>query len=591
MRFFHIKSLKSNIMIYFSVIFIIVLCIIGLVGYRFFSQVLTNEILSYTEKIIAQTSSSIDLYFGQIKNLTQITAGNEEIINAIKEDELSIGSSFLYNNRKISDVLQETKKFNRKIKDLIIIKKDGTCYNYSNSCVRKDYNFYEQDWFPKYEEKYAKVCFTGIHSQDYYVLDNNLGNVVSTVIPIMDYTDPNREFYAMLLCNLNISDIADITQDAQLGKTGFFLILDNNNELVYNPTSYQFDNDFKKNIITNLSQQSGQFVSKHDKENVLVVYKTSTITGWKIISIIPMKEILSHLDNIKIFTFFLIIICVFIVIIVSIFISRSITKPISGLMKKMENIGQGNFDIKLYDNSTIEMEMLSSNIDVMIESINKLNEDIYSYKMKSKEAEVKMLQSQINPHFLYNTLQSVKALALLNKTKDISKMVTLIGNMLRYSIYDLDKLVPINSEIKHVSDYIRIQNYRYSDKFDYRIDSEIELSNLQTLKLILQPIVENSIIHGLQENIKGIIAINVFAKDNDIYFEINDNGKGMTLEELEKIKMHINDKNQKDQSKSIGLKNVNERIKLKYGDRYGLSIASKSDIGTSVTIIIPKINS
>lgn len=591
MGFLHMKSLKSNIMIYFSVIFIIVLCLVGLVGYRFFSQVLTNEILSYTEKIIAQTSSGIDFYFGQIKNLTQITAGNEEIINAIKEDESTNGSSILYNNRKISDVLQETKKFNRKIKDLIIIKKDGTCYNYSNSCVRKDYNFYEKDWFPKYEEKYAKVCFTGIHSQDYYVLDNNLGNVVSTVIPIMDYTDPNREFYAMLLCNLNISDITDITQDAQLGKTGFFLILDNNDELVYNPTSYQFDDDFRENIITNLGERSGQFFSRHDKEKVLVVYKTSTITGWKIISIIPIKEILSHLDNIKVFTVILIIICVFIVIIVSIFISRGITKPISRLTEKMGNIGQGDFGIKLYDDSTIEMEMLSSNIDDMVESVNKLNEDIYTYKVKNKEAEIKALQSQINPHFLYNTLQSVKALALLNKTKDISKMVTLIGNMLRYSIYDLDKLVPMESEVEHVSDYIRIQNYRYSDKFSYEIDNEIESTNLQTLKLILQPVVENSIIHGLQENIKGIINIHIFMKGDDVYFEINDNGKGMSKEELEKIKLYINDKSQIDQSKSIGLKNVNERIKLKYGDQYGVNIDSKSDIGTSVTITIPKINS
>lgn len=592
LRFLHIKSLKSNIMFCFSVIFILVLCVIGIIGYSFFSKVLTNEILSNTEKIIDQTSTNIDLYFGQIKNLTQITASNYNIINALKEDENGENSNLLFYNRKISDVLQQTKKFNLRIKDLIIIRRDGTCYNYSNSCVKKDYNFFEQDWFPKFDKKFAKVCFTGIHDQDYYVLDTNCeGSVVSTVIPIMDYMDISRQFFAMLLCNLNLNDIKELTKGAELGETGFFLIIDKNNELVYNPTYYDFDEDFKKNILTNLNNDSGQFVSEHNNKNVLIVHKTSKVTGWKIISIIPMKEILNPLNNIKTFTFVLIIICVFIVIIVSILISRRITKPISLLIKKMANIGRGDFNIKLYDDSTIEMEMLSSNIDIMVERINRLNKDIYSYKMKSKEAEIKALQSQINPHFLYNTLQSVKALALLNKTNDISKMVTLIGNMLRYAIYNSDELVTINSEIKHVSEYIQIQNYRYSNKFEYKIIDEIQLSQYKTLKLILQPIVENSIIHGLQENIKGLITINIYIENDDVHFEINDDGKGMSSEELNRIRLYIDDTSQKDKSNSIGLKNVNERIKLKYGELYGVKIDSEVDVGTSVTIIIPQINS
>ncbi|GMQ62863.1 sensor histidine kinase [Vallitalea sp. AN17-2] len=579
-------------MLCFSVIFILVLCIIGVIGYSFFSKVLTNEILSNTEKIIDQTSSNIDLYFGQIKNLTQITASNYNIINALKEDENGQDSNLLFYNRRISDVLQQTKKFNLRIKDLIIIRRDGTCYNYSNSCVKEDYNFFEQDWFPKFDDKFAKVCFTGIHQQDYYVLDTNCeGSVASTVIPIMDYMDISRQFFAMLLCNLNINDVKELTKGAELGKTGFFLIIDKNNELVYNPTYYVFDEDFKENILTNLNSDSGQFISKHNKNHVLIVHKTSKITGWKIISIIPMKEILNPLNNIKSFTFILIIICVIIVIIVSILISRRITKPISLLIDKMVDIGRGDFDIKLYDDSTIEMEMLSSNIDIMIERINRLNRDIYSYKMKSKEAEIKALQSQINPHFLYNTLQSVKALALFKKTNDISKIVTLIGNMLRYAIYNSDELVNISSEIKHLSDYIKIQNYRYSNKFEYEVLAEIKLDQYKTLKLILQPIVENSIIHGLQENIKGLITINIFLHDNNVHLRIDDNGKGMSSEELQRIRSYINDTSQKDKSNSIGLKNVNERIKLKYGELYGVEIDSKLDIGTRVTIIIPQINS
>lgn len=586
------NTLKNNIILYFSIIFIIIISFIALAGYWFFSNVLTREILNYAIKLVDEATLNIDSYFSQVKYIMQITASNATILNSLSIDNNKDYIDKLHIERKTSDAVQDVLKFSPNIRDFIIIGRNGTSFTYSGRSVKNDYNFLSKDWMPKFEKNVSKVYFTGVHDQDYY-LDNKLINdkVVSAVIPVIDYMSPRREFYGLLLSNLNLRDIPQIDKSNSIRDLSSFLILDDKNDTIYCSMGFKLSENFKANLAKKFNNESDSFILKDGGKDMLVVFNTSKITGWKFITLISREHLLQPLSGIKTFSIFLIIISIFIVVAASILISEKISKPIVKLINHMRLIEEGNFSVKLYDKSTKEIEMLSSRMDLMIERINKLNRDIYLYNIKNKEAELKALQAQINPHFLYNTLQSIKALSIIGKRDDVGKLTTVLGNMLRYTAYGLDELVPIGREISHVRDYLQIQSVRYEGRFTYSFSCSEYIAACKTLKLILQPIVENTVIHGLDDTRCICIDISVEEVPEGIIVNISDDGIGMDNNRLEKIKKLLHDGEKVDNSGSIGLKNVHSRIRLKFGGPYGLRVDSRKSEGTSIRILIPKIQS
>jgi two-component system, sensor histidine kinase YesM len=585
------NTIKNNIIIYFSTIFIIIIAIIALFGYYFFSNILTNQILNYAIRIVDEVTLNIDSYFSQIKYIMQITAGNTTVIDSLNIYTNRQYIDMLHIERKTNDVLQDVLKFSPNITDLIIIGRDGLSVTYSGKCVDSNYNFFNQDWMPEMEDDASKIYFTGIHPQDYYLnVQCSDEKVVSAIIPIINYMSPNREFYGVLLSNLNLKNIPQVTKNISVDKLNSFLILDNKNDIIYSSTAYGSDEEFRTRLKKNLKNSSGNFLLKDGNKEVLVVFNTSQVTGWKFVTLISREELLQPLSAIKTFSFLLIIICIFIVVAVSILISEKISEPIVKLMHRMNLVEQGNFDVKLYDKSTKEIEILSDRMDLMVERINKLNRDIYLYEIKNKEAELKALQAQINPHFLLNTLQSIKALSVMGKNSEASKMTTIFGKMIRYTAYDMDELVPITCEISHVHDYLHLQSIRYENKFTYNVSYDKSIEIYRTLKLILQPIVENVIIHGLDDSRCIHIEIGVEdVSDDGILFTVLDNGVGIDEIRLEKIRNLLEDDKSSDINRGIALKNVHSRIRLKFGYPYGITIDSTKSKGTCVTILIPKI--
>ena len=560
----------------------------GLTTYYSFHNTLTSEILNYTTQIVDEERINLDSYFQQIGTLLQISAGNSIIFDALSNNNPTDYSNRLYNKRNIEELLQNTIKIDSKIKDIIIIDDKGFPYDYTGSSIKQDYNFFKQPWYIKNSKIYFKASYIGLHPQDYYVnsWDGN-DAVVSAVIPIMDFMTPEKKTYGSMLFSLKVNEIQELTKETRLEKTGFFLIMDSNSNIIYKPHDNSNLLSSKEEFTKYIQGDSGSFIYKNGKSKFMAVYKTSKVTSWKIVASIPMKEIQGHLDVIRTITLILTIVCILMVIMASIIITGRITKPITKLIKVMGTIEQGNFNEKLYNNSTEEIEVLSSRMDLMIDRINALNHDIYSYQIKSRDASIKALQAQINPHLLYNSLQSIKAMAVYGKTSEISKMVTLLGNLLRYAIYNSEELVAIADEVKHIREYLELQSFRYPGKFDYSIECSDELSQYKTLKLILQPIVENSVLHGLAEKENGIIQIKIEELDSIIQVQISDNGIGIEEEEVLRIMNYINNPEHQDTSHSIGLKNVNERIQLKFGKPFGIQISSQENNGICIKVSIP----
>ncbi len=589
-KLFLTKSIKKHIIIYFSLIFLLSIGLFGFMAYNFFSNILINEILNYTTKLADETRVNLDSYFGQINALLQITASNSLVVEGVREENLEDITVKFENSKKINELLQDILKLNSNIKDIILIDSRGFACESTAKSVLEDYDFVNKGWFPREYSQFFKATFVGLHAQDYYLVpEDNEDEVVSAVIPIMDFINPQDKSHASIMCNLKVEEIHEITKETTLEKTGFFLIVDNNSQIIYQPHNYHLSESQKDKLIEKMTGESGNFIVENEDKKMMMVYKTSKVTGWKVVALIPMKEILSHLEGIKKITLILTFICIITVFFVSVLISGRVTKPITRLMKRMGRIEQGNFDVKLYDDSTEEIEMLSSRMDLMIERINSLNRDIYLYQIRSREAMIKALQTQINPHFLYNTLQAIKAMAVCGKNPEIGKIVTLLGNMLRYAVYNSEELVNISDEMNHVKVYLEIQNFRYPAQYTYETEIEEGLDELKTLKLILQPIVENSIIHGLSGRKKGTVRIKAGKNPLGIQFSITDDGKGISGEELSGILEYVRDPAKKEESHSIGLKNVHERVRLKFGDPYGIDIVSNENEGTCVKVLIPEV--
>jgi two-component system sensor histidine kinase YesM len=590
MKTFFLRTLKGRMILYYCTIFIIFIALLGGVTYQIFMNVMTNQILHYTEKIIEEKRGSIDTYFNQVVNLVQISAGSQVLRDAIKQQDNQDSISKLFYQRQVSDYFTNILRFNSNISDFLIINEKGYIYAQSGATVNSAYNFFDQPWFQKITSDYFYVYFLGVHAKDYYILDNNNeGNVVSAIAPIYDINRVSSDRKVYLLCNLNVKGIESISNETQLEKTGYITILDQNNNPIYKKTGAQFSLDSELERSNYFNQESGYFTVGNGLKKYLIVYKTLKTTNWKVVAYIPYSEMYAHTDAIRYMVPISILVVIAIVVLASIIIAAQINKPLMRLTSKMYLIEGGHTDIQLFDDSTEEIEKLTRRIDSMIDKIKTLTEENFSYILQNKESELKILLSQINPHFLNNTLQSIKAMAVIGKTSEISRMVTLIGNMLRYAINSFQDVVTIQDEIEHITNYLKIQNYRYPEKFKFDIVISDELRRSTTPKLILQPVVENAILHAFQQLQEGRIELTFQAFKQGIEITIFDNGRGMTSEELEKVSKLSELDPDEAYNGGVGLRNVHQRIRNKYGYPYGITLSSEINVGTTVTILIPRL--
>ncbi len=283
---------------------------------------------------------------------------------------------------------------------------------------------------------------------------------------------------------------------------------------------------------------------------------------------------------------------ILIALIVSILVPNSIVKPIYYLKDITNEVANGNFEIRAKDLSGVEVRKLGSSLNVMIEKINGLVEEVKLDEQYIREAELALLQSQINPHFLYNTLDTIIWLAEAGKQKEVVSVVTSLSGFFRASLSKGSDVVTLGDEMKHVRSYLEIQEVRYQDILSFDIEMDESISRVGIPKITLQPIVENALYHGIKEVRRpGHILIKATAIDDIVQISVSDNGVGIKEDKLETLRLSMQKPTERDakhyEIKSYGLFNVNERIRLKFGDVYGLNISSVYNEGTRVSVLIP----
>lgn len=320
----------------------------------------------------------------------------------------------------------------------------------------------------------------------------------------------------------------------------------------------------------------------------IVFYSSVGKYGFQIIKAVPFDYAMIKVNYITRLLILIIFLMITIVILLFYYTFAVFSNKMSSLINTMKEISSGKlskrFSVEYHD----EIGIIGSYLNTMVDEIELLIKNMSEIEVKNREAQLNVLQSQINPHFLYNTLDSIRMTALINKDKKAADMIHTLSNLFRYSIKKGSIFVPMESEIQHMKDYLDIQEFRYSGRFDIIVDIDDEILQYYIIKLILQPIVENSIYHGLEmKKGRGTLKVKGYLENNEIIFKIQDNGIGIEFNQLKLIRENLTMASDTQESRSIGLKNVYDRIKYYFGDKYGLCIESAQGEWTRVTINLP----
>ena len=401
------------------------------------------------------------------------------------------------------------------------------------------------------------------------------------VVTISEYMKNADGETIQIALDIQFSQIANYIDEVGIGQHGYCYIADKKGNIIYHPQ--------QQLIYAGLKEEKYNYLEDGSHIEKDAIYSVQSLDNceWKIISVCYIDEMITNKVNHIMKTLFVIflVVVLFTVIIIR-FFSKLFSNPAKELANAMREFEKdtNNFEFKTIE-GTAEITSLTESFEHMVVQIKELVETVRQEEITLRKTELKALQAQINPHFLYNTLDAIAWLCEEERYKDAVEMVNSLAKLFRISISRGHELITIEKEMQHAKSYLKIQNFRYKNQFIYSFDVDEECLNYLCNKIILQPIIENAIYHGIDRMVdEGKINIGIHQKGDTILFTVEDNGVGMTEEQCEEI-LH------KDASDrvGIGIKNVNDRIKIYFGEEYGLTIQSELDEGTRVTISMPKI--
>lgn len=426
---------------------------------------------------------------------------------------------------------------------------------------------------PKEKEEMLNVTKPHVESlfEDYY----------PWVVTISEYMKNSEGEIIQVALDIQFSQIANYMDNVGIGQHGYCYIADKKGDIIYHPQQQLIYSGLKEEEYNYLKDGS------HVEKDAIYSVRSLDNCEWKIIGVCYIDEMITNRVNhiMKTLSVIFLIVVLLTVLIIR-FFSKLFSNPARELANAMQEFEKdtNNFEFKSIE-GTAEITSLTESFEHMVVQIKELVEKVRQEEITLRKTELKALQAQINPHFLYNTLDAIAWLCEEERYKDAVEMVNSLAKLFRISISRGHELITIEKEMQHAKSYLKIQNFRYKNQFTYSFDVDEECLNYLCNKITLQPIIENAIYHGIDRMVdEGKINIGIHQKCDRIIFSVEDNGVGMTEEQCEEI-LH---KDAGDRV-GIGIKNVNDRIKIYFGEEYGLTIQSELDEGTRVTISMPKI--
>jgi two-component system, sensor histidine kinase YesM len=580
-------TIKQKLLLSYLILIIIPLGILALLTYNRSSDIVTKNITNINTQAMEELNSALEYTLQYSIKSSNIVIANKDLQEVLLKDiaGYEIGKQ-IDDFKKLSSYL-ESIQFDQNVYRVRLYIKDGLYYDTENTNFFSINTIHNTDLYKKAIEYNGQIYWTAPYNFKYAGITGTQ-NILSGVRMISNH-GAYGEFIGVVSVDLLVQDIKNILRKSTINKDGFVYLINKENQIITSSDDELLESKYKgiyndsflpeRNLVWKKASLEGQ--------DVLVYYKDIRYTGWKLAVVIPVENVLRPSISLRNYTFIIMISIGFIAYFFAMIISNSTIRRIRDLIKTMKKAEQGDLTVKVKADRKDEIGELEKNFNHMLTKIEELAEEKFKVGKEAKNAELIALQAQINPHFLYNTLELITCKALKYKAKDITDLVNSMAQFYRLSLSNGRDIVSIGDEIAQIETYVYIQNLRFEECIKLEIDVDERIPELSILKLVLQPLVENAILHGIMERDlqNGTIKIKGILDNEDIILKVIDDGVGMTDEEVLNIFLEENNRD----GHGYGVKNVNKRLKINYGEQYGLTYKSVEGKGTTVEIRIPSI--
>lgn len=606
--------LRYKLVILFLMVGILPSIALGVLVNWTVNRIVDQQVTSNTIQLIGKVNQTLDNDMENLQNITYLIGFDprtERFLDGdIQGDKPAVGTEYTGNsgpstssvkqdnaeNYEIKRYLQGFTTLYPEIASILLVNREGE-YISNEMYARSPASLTEEEWYREAVLNEGIFTVLGHPAERNVTTHVHYGNeeLVSVVRSIVD--PDTREVTGAVLIDLKLRAVARAVRDVTLGKSGYLMVAEAGGSSIYAP---------EDSIIPSIppswfsEEDSGALIREVNGERLQLIYGTSSFTGWRTIGVFPTSESVYEVREIRFYMIcFLFVVCLFGVA-ASYTLSQSISRPIWQLMSFMQKAESGDLTTRYWGNRQDEVGMLGRSFNRMLLQIRKLMKLSELREKQKREAELRSLQAHIKPHFLYNTLDTIHWMARKKGADDVSDLVESLSRLFRIGLSKGDDIIPMSDEWTHISSYLQIQKTRYRDRLQVEMELSPEAEKLYVLKLLLQPVVENAIYHGIKARRgPGRIVIEAQVNGDVLLLSVQDNGAGMSSDRLEALRKQLADPVTAMEAtpgeglggnRSYGMLNVQARITLTFGDEYGITIDSTENEGTKVVITHPLVH-
>lgn len=573
-------GIQSTLMLVFSFISVLTMLLMGVLMYMRFSMLSRQETTESSRKLMEQTGESMEDY---LVNMRQIS--DAVYYNVVKEND------FYDEKEDIQRGMNLLYEANRdKLRTIAIYNRDGSLVAAEPVASQKeDPDVTRQEWYQKAVDKMENIHFSIPHIQNLFDDNSFRYYWVISSSRAVELTENRNSQTGVLLVDMDFSSISRMMKQINEVSNGqYYYLCDNNGQIIYHPRQIQIsDGICKENSVEAASYKDGVYDEEFEGIRRKVIVNTISYTGWKLVGVIPYSLFSHEMINIRYFIGMVILLMAMMLIIINRVVTQRISRPILKLNNSVMEYEAGKKP-EIYIGGSSEIRHLGYSIQSSYEKSEKLMQEIVWEQNERRKSELDALQSQINPHFLYNALDSITWMIEGERNDEAAFMISQLAKLFRISLSKGHTIISVRDELQHAKSYMNIQRIRYKDAFSVTFDVDPDLEKYCAVKLTLQPILENSINYGVDPmDDCGEIMIRVKKEEDLLILSVEDNGIGMSEEE---VSLLLTDSNRKrNHGSGVGLVNINNRLQILFGKEYGLLIESEPDEGTRVSIRIPAI--
>ena len=574
------SSIQMILSLSFTAVAVVGMVFMGLTLFLRFSYTTNAQQAENSQRLLSQVNWNLDAY---LRGMMRIS--DTAYYNVIKNIDLDEGSltpalELLYGSNRDSIV------------SMAVFSEEGELLSATPlRTLKNSISPQREDWFVQAMDKIENLHFSTPHVQNLW---SDVDERYRWVVSLSRYVELSRGGAiegGVLLLDMSFDGIEQICKDVELDDGGYLYLIDDSGEIIYHPRQQLIYAGLQQeNNLMAAGYTDGSHEEQFQGQSRQVTVKTVGYTGWKLVAVVPRESLWTNYSQLVLFFLFVVLFSIFLLVFVNLRLSEWITAPVKKLDRAVKDLEARRSDVDFDVGGPTEVEHLSHSIRSMVSTMDHLMEDIIQQEEQKRRSELDVLQSQINPHFLYNTLDSVVWMTENGRTQDAVVMLTSLARFFRISLSRGSNVIPIADELEHARHYLTIQKMRYKNKFSTDIIAEDGVESLYTIKLIVQPVLENAIYHGMAyADGDGEITVRAFQDGGDVCIEVTDNGPGMP-EEVVRGLLEGAGPNTGAKGSGIGFRNVHQRLRLNFGEPYGLTILSEPDDGTTVRIRLPALD-